>query len=368
MKTLPVQDLRESDYAKLLADIDALLWANIYKPIIDLVRPSLPKVIQSGFSPRNLRDASPAELRNALSAEGAEALKKALKDGSVQMVRDAQTGRILFIVPKPDRRVSDGLRDFGAKLDKRTGNWSCDPTAVPQWVRDESRQYTDKSKAVHDSAKALIGDLKDKIKPMIEKANLFKASEHAINQITGGWKAAAKGIQMGTPELGTAGQAALAAGFERTRSIQIKSPGSTVSLVQALDTVTKESVFVWAQEALDRLRREVDENASAGYRSAGLAERIRNEYGVSRGRADLIARQETDNFMSNYRMAKAADAGLKRYMWKIVGDSRTRPDHKRLHNRIFRYDQPPVTDLQTGARNNPGQDFRCRCRDATLLE
>ncbi|MCH8185905.1 MAG: minor capsid protein [Chloroflexi bacterium] len=122
-----------------------------------------------------------------------------------------------------------------------------------------------------------------------------------------------------------------------------------------------------AAEALARLRVEVDANAQQGYRAEGLADRIRNEYGVSKSRASLIARQETSNFMANYIEASSRDAGIKKYQWYSARDSRTRPDHLALHGKIFSFDNPPITDTRTGARNNPMQDYRCRCRAKPVI-
>lgn len=363
MKTLAGQELRYGDYKEILARVDALLWALVYQPVVDLVRPTLPRRLRAEVAAGVLRDATAAELRNAPE----DALRKALRDGAVQIVPDPTGEYALFVVAKPDRRVSDGLRAFGASVDKRTGVWRCLPAQVPAWVRLEAEGYGVKARAAHDAVLKALDDIQGRVDHAIDEASLARAADHAIGEVASGWKETAKGMQV-TPDLGPAGQAALAAGFARSRGIQITSPGTKVGLVDALEFSTKREVKVWAQEALDRLREQVDENAAQGYRAEGLADRIRNEYGVSKGRADLIARQETNNFMANYRAARAADAGLKRYQWFCVRDAKTRKDHLALHGQIFRYDTPPVTDTRTGARNNPGQDFRCRCNDRPMIE
>lgn len=363
MKTIPGQELQHTDYVELLKAVDALLWKIVYEPIVDLVRPTLPRAIRGQVAPRALQEATARELRNAED----DALRKALRDGAVQMVADHTGKQALFAVAKPDRRISDALKAFGAALNKQTGLWACKPGQVPAWVRLEAQGYATKARATHEAVKKLVDDLGGKIDALVDSANLAKAADHAITEVAGGWKEGAKKLEASW-DLGPAGQAALQEGFERTRGIQIKSPGTKVGMIDVLDVSTKREVKVWAAEALARLRAEVDENAEQGYRAEGLAERIRNEYGVSKNRADLIARQETSNFMANYRAARARDAGLKRYQWYCVRDARTRKDHLALHGKIFRYDQPPVTDQRTAARNNPGQDFRCRCVDRPVIE
>ena len=363
MKYLPGQEVKESDYAKLLEAIDKLIWDAVYKPVVDLVRPAMPKVLRPEIAEKELTTSTPKELRNA----GDAALKKALQDGAVQVVPGPKAGVVLFIVAKPARAISDSLRAFGAELDKRTGNWTCAKAKVPAWVRLEAEGYAAKARATHEAVKKLITDLKSKVDAIIDRANLAKAADHAISEVAGGWKEQAKALEV-KPDLGPEGQQALAAAFERSRGIQIKSTGTKVDMVDALDQVTKREVKVWAAEALERLRNQVDENAEQGYRAEGLARRIRDEYGVSKGRADLIARQETSNFMVAHTAARAADAGLKRYQWYCVRDAVTRKDHLKLHGKIFRFDSPPITDSRTGARNNPGCDWRCRCLARIVIE
>lgn len=363
VKTLPGQEVKASDYAELLKAVDKLLWEIVYKPVVDLVRPSLPRVLRSEVSARELRESTPKELHNA----GDDALRKALREGRVQMIADHTGKNALFSVAKPDRMISDGLRAFGATINKQTGLWSCKPSQVPAWVRLEAQGYATKARGAHDAVKNLIDDLGGKIDELVDNANLSKAADHAITEVAGGWKEGAKKLEV-IPDLGPAGQSALVAGFARTREIPIKSPGTKVGMVAALDESTKKYVKVWAQEALTRLRDQVDENAIQGYRAEGLAERVRNEYGVSKGRAELIARQETNNFMAAYRAARAADAGLKRYVWTSVRDARTRKLHKEHDGQIYYYAQPPIIDERTGQRGNPGETFRCRCVDRPVIE
>lgn len=342
MKTLQAQEVRYGDYKEVLARVDAILWELVYEPVVRLVRPTLPRSLKAQISPRELREATAAELRNA----GDDALKRALQDGSVQVVADRKTGRVSFFVAKPDRKISDALRAFGATLDRRDGSWSCQQEQVPGWVRAESESYGLRAREAHERVKRLLDDLEGRIGGAVDEANMAKAADHAISEVAKGWAESAKALETKW-ELGEAGKKALVAGFEESARIPIKN---------------------WAREAIQRLREQVDENASRGYRAEGLAERIRSEYGVSKGRAELIAEQETKNFMADYRKARALDAGLHEYVWWAVMDSKTRPDHKKLHKTTQRYDAPPIVDQVSGRRANPGKDFRCRCNDLPKIK
>jgi uncharacterized protein with gpF-like domain len=59
----------------------------------------------------------------------------------------------------------------------------------------------------------------------------------------------------------------------------------------------------------------------------------------------------------------AAPGSTAHYVWRIdAADlSRTRPDHRRLAGKKFRWDDPPIVNSRTGERGNPGMDTHCRC-------
>lgn len=348
VKTLPGQELTRSDYAELLKSVDSLLWELVYRPVVDLVRPTLPKPAAAALAPRAMRDASPRELRNAVEDEGRAALRRGLKDGSVQRVPDHTGQYALFAVVRPDRRVSDGLKSFGCALNKTTGLWACAPAQVPAWVRLEADGYVAKARATHDQIKSLLDQLEGKVDRAVNAADLLQAAKHATGEIEDGWKKAAKQLEV-IPDLGAAGQDALAAAFAAKAKIPIVG---------------------MAKEMIDQLREQVDKNALQGYRSAGLAMRIRDQYAIAKGRADLIARQETNNFMAGYRAARALDAGLRRYVWTIADRSqRTRLGHLEINGRIFSYvTKAPARYMSCGERCNPGEDFRCRCVDRPVIE
>lgn len=117
----------------------------------------------------------------------------------------------------------------------------------------------------------------------------------------------------------------------------------------------------WHDEQVLRLRSVVAKNVEKGYRSENLIQSIQQEQGVSYNKAKFLARQETSLMVSKYRQIRYEEIGVRKYQWSTSHDERVRPDHKALQGRIFRFDEPPITDRATGARNNPGEDFNCRC-------
>ena len=335
MRFLPAQKLQQGDYEVLEQRINDLLWELIYKPIVKQVGALLPK----GELPLN---------REELLNSAQSVLTAALKSGAVQMVSDLKSKTARFVMPggKSSRALSDAFRSFGATLDHRTGAYTCPLSLAPGWASREAAAYALRSKAAHDAVKKTLTDLEQKIEKSIDEYNLAIGADHAVEEITKGWKDSAATLSF-VGELSEKGKEELAKGLARNAKIPVKE---------------------WAHEAIDRMREQVESNAAEGYRAEGLARRIREEYGCSVSKANLIALQETSNFMAAYRSARAQAAGLRRYKWVCTRDNRVRKAHKEHNGRIFEYSKPPIVDPVTGRRGNPGQDFRCRCSDQPVIE
>lgn len=118
----------------------------------------------------------------------------------------------------------------------------------------------------------------------------------------------------------------------------------------------------WTQNNILKLRSElVQPHVLAGGRAQAMVKTIQDNYGVSQRKAKFLARQETALLMSSFQESRYADMGVQEYKWSDSHDKRVRHDHHELNGKIFRFDQPPISNKKTGARNNPGQDFNCRC-------
>lgn len=126
---------------------------------------------------------------------------------------------------------------------------------------------------------------------------------------------------------------------------------------QNLDLYIKD----WASQNILALRESVQANAFAGRRSVDMIEMLKANYGVSQRKAKFLARQETSLLLSKFRETRYRDVGSNRYKWSTSHDQRVRHDHEELHNNIYSWDLPPITNRHTGKRNNPGEDFGCRC-------
>ena len=121
--------------------------------------------------------------------------------------------------------------------------------------------------------------------------------------------------------------------------------------------------------AADRVAavRTVLERRGIGGRVEQIAADIEAEAGATPARAALIARDQVLSLNAQVTEARHRAAGITEYVWRTSRDARVRESHRALEGRTFRYADPPVVDERTGRRENPGQDFRCRCTADPIL-
>jgi SPP1 gp7 family putative phage head morphogenesis protein len=122
------------------------------------------------------------------------------------------------------------------------------------------------------------------------------------------------------------------------------------------------------REAAERVHLLALERISNGERAASLADEIMRTGEVTRSRANLIARTETSRTATELTRARALSVGSTHYVWKTVGDSDVRPDHKKLNGRVFAWDDPPIADARSGARAHPGSIYNCRCWASPIID
>ena len=115
------------------------------------------------------------------------------------------------------------------------------------------------------------------------------------------------------------------------------------------------------------LRKDVEDAVFAGIRAEELQKTIIDRFGVSESKAKFLAKQEISLLTSKYKQAKYEEVGVRKYKWSI-SNVRTRPDHRALNGKVFSFDDPPISNQNTGARNNPGEDFGCNCVAIPIVE
>lgn len=124
----------------------------------------------------------------------------------------------------------------------------------------------------------------------------------------------------------------------------------------------------WADDNILSLRKDITQNVTTGRRASQLEKFISKKYAASKNKARFLARQETSLLLSKMREARYGNAGIFKYQWSTSKDSRVRDRHAHLDGMVFTWDDPPVVDLVTGRKANPGEDFNCRCVAIPIIE
>jgi SPP1 gp7 family putative phage head morphogenesis protein len=119
---------------------------------------------------------------------------------------------------------------------------------------------------------------------------------------------------------------------------------------------------------LDAFKNQLVALVTADSPSLEIKKAILKNFDITRGRAELIARDQVgklNGYLEEYRQKQL---GLTRYVWRTSEDSRVRKDHKALDGKVFTWAKPPIVDKRTGRRAHPKRDFQCRCWAEPILE
>lgn len=118
----------------------------------------------------------------------------------------------------------------------------------------------------------------------------------------------------------------------------------------------------------------LDTRLKEGVRVEVIREELQERLGMTKRRAELIARDQTLKASGQLQQARQEQVGIRRYVWTTSLDERVRDDHERLEGRVFSWDDPPVTNFsevmrgRPERRGHPGSDFQCRCTADPILD
>lgn len=140
--------------------------------------------------------------------------------------------------------------------------------------------------------------------------------------------------------------------------VQGAPTGATYRALQADQVAIITSLPTKAAERVNKL---TIEGVIKGQRADQIAAAIMQTGEVTKSRANLIARTEVARAQANLSQARAEYVGATQYIWRTVGDSDVRHDHKALNGKVFSYASPPIADQRAGIRANPGTIYNCRC-------
>lgn len=113
------------------------------------------------------------------------------------------------------------------------------------------------------------------------------------------------------------------------------------------------------EDTLGKMKDIVYDGFTNGKTTTRMVKEMQRAYGISRRRAELIARDQTAKLNGQIQRAQQQDAGITEYIWSTTGDERVRRSHRELNGKKFSWDDPP--ENSDGRKCHPGQDYQCRC-------
>ena len=312
MKKKELRPIKESpsSYDQLEAVILESFRKEIYLPIMKQLKMATPKVQNAKIS----------------------ALKQAIQKGQITFYRGEFIGQL-------SAEVTKELRALGAKWDRASGSFKMPASAVPQevksWVAVSETKFDDMAAKI-DSQLASISP--GSITPNVKMEAIFDKTLWQLNKDI---KKTLKGLTVST-DLTPEGLNRISQEYTNNLDLYIQK---------------------FTDQQIKKLRADVQESTFAGNRYESMIKSIEKSYGVTQRKAKFLARQETGILMSKFKKERYQSAGVNEYKWGCVSGSPNhpvRPMHKELEGKVFSWDQPPITD-DLGNRNNPGEDYNCRC-------
>lgn len=310
MRYLPPMIFTQKYYVGIEAQIMAALDKLIYDPI------------------RQLLKGTAIEIQNATASP----LMQALVRGTVYYQNGEFKG--LF-----NAKISKEIRDLGGVWNIRTRTFTISQSRLPAQITSAITQAESYYTRINRDIIGIIDDVD------LSKLPLFQYGEtiNAINH-----------------------------DFEQTIKSVTIAPVMTAGAKKVIDEEWAKNLDLyvkgWAEESILKMRQQVLQNTLDGHRAGNLVRLLQDNYNATKTKAKFLARQETSLLMSKMREQRYAGIGITRYKWSTSHDGdRVRKMHQALDGKIFSFNSPPVS-APNGARNNPGEDFGCRCTAIPVLE
>lgn len=151
---------------------------------------------------------------------------------------------------------------------------------------------------------------------------------------------------------------------QRTRDIVKAASTESVNQIKTLSTTYMDSVASTVNYSI------TGNNSSFSNLKGFFHDNLNARYKTHKNKAKNLALEQTRNVYNTLAENRSIDAGMDRYVWRHAGGSKEpRHYHKNvLDGQEFSYLDPPVIDLKTGKKGNPGQIYFCRCYAEPVID
>jgi SPP1 gp7 family putative phage head morphogenesis protein len=130
--------------------------------------------------------------------------------------------------------------------------------------------------------------------------------------------------------------------------------------------------------ALDSFKAITSSGIRQGLRVGDIAAQLEEKLGVTKGKAALLARDQTLKLFGEMTSLRQQNVGISQYTWDTSKDERVRgnpaglypnskENHFHLEGTIQSWSEPPVVEPSTGRRAHPGFSYQCRCQGLPII-
>lgn len=307
-------DIKESYFKLIDKALFSYLYEGIYKPMFEIL----------GIKPQ-------LKARNDDNI-----IIDALNRGDIFYVENGFKAKDKFT-----NAQSKELIKLGAKWDKWEKVWKIERDNIPYSVRvalsQSQIQAENKIKLLNDYLAEIQRNMPDIIDSWIFNEEVITILDDAGREI----KKTVKRINVIEPELTQEDKERIAEAY-----------------TNAIKTY---AIKDFDDKKIPQMREKIAEIVLNGYRLDKVEEYLQKELGIMQRKAEFLARNETTILLAEVKKASYQAMGFDKFIWKCIGDNRTRDLHRHLNNTTWSYDNPPIIDERTGQRGLPGQTYNCRC-------
>lgn len=276
-----------------------------------------------------------------VNARNDDGLLEAIKTGRITFYRGAFSGRL-------SASISKDLKALGAQWNTKTRTWRLPQSSLSIEVRNAISASESQFRAkIAGIDKKLAQILPEEVAQKIKISKLFSDT---LWKVDGQIRSTLESITI-APSLTKVWREKIADEWQNNMELWIKD---------------------WTEKEIVKLRKNLQLSIFAGNRHESAIKIIQASHGASLNKAKFLARQETRLLLTKFKETRYRDAGSEEYIWGISNHpiqpqngppikGAVRHDHGVLAGKRFKWSNPPVTDKKSGRRNNPGQDFNCRC-------
>lgn len=270
-----------------------------------------------------------------------EILKKAIEKGEIFYSNGGFQAKDRF-----SNQISTELEKLGAVYDKYLKIFVLERSLIPADIQEALNSIQTLNRIKTQQLQAFIEDIERNLSHIIDTMVFDTEVEMILDDSGRELHRTVQHLNMISPELTKEQKQAIAQSYTENMDFYIEG---------------------WLQSRIIEMRKKVVESVLQGYRADTIEKMLVTEYGIKEKKAKFLAQNETSIMLAAFKKAHYTEMGFDSFIWKTILDSRERPLHKELNNKVFKYSNPPIIDDVTKQTGLPGETYNCRCTEVPII-